>query len=145
MDFAHVGEDFRITTVPCSGSTPGLNGSPLSFDPLTFARGKEYSLLLAGRSDGNVSSWKVTEKVNTGGAPKENVLSSREPHLGHISAMEYFESSTFTGGRVLVTSSFDRTCKLWDPWVDVTADPHLQTLVGHGATVTAITDTGLPE
>lgn len=143
MELTQAGEDYRITTMPSVGGTPS-NGSPLSFGPITLAaRDKEFSMLIAGRSDGSLSSWKVTHKIgNSGGSPRETVLLTTEPHHGHITAMNYFKSPTFRTGHVLVSTSIDRTIKLWDCWADMTADPLLETLVGHGATVTAISDTG---
>ena len=48
-----------------------------------------------------------------------------------------------TSGGLLFSGSADRTIKVWDIWADKQQEETcVQTLVGHGATVTALADSG---
>ena len=108
------------------------------------------SLLIGGRSDGALVLWRMQDATSRYGGlsrdNKEEFLKSRRHHQGSVNALVYSEDSHFgTGspGGLLFSGSADRTIKVWDVWADKQQDETcVQTLVGHGATVTDIVCSG---
>ena len=57
-------------------------------------------------------------------------------HKGPISSLIYAPEYGSSG--LVFSGSADRTIKLWDPWVRDPKDACVQTLVGHGGTITSL-------
>lgn len=127
--------------------TPGLEREMLSYTagPLSF-QGPMTGMIVAGRSDGGLAFWRSKERkfkfINS--VYKESILQSRGgEHRGPVISLAYSNDPSVTFGRsgLLFTGSADRTIKVWDVWADkAMPETCLQTLVGHGATVTGIVD-----
>lgn len=147
--------DFAVSDV-FSLSLPNVHGKPqersteresLSFTagPISF-QGELTGMIAAGRSDGGVSFWRSKERriKFTNSVHKENILQTRgESHIGAVTALGYSNHPSVTFGRsgLLFTGSNDRTIKVWDVWADKAVfETCVCTLVGHGATVSAIVD-----
>ena len=57
-------------------------------------------------------------------------------HLGPVTCLEFYEKSD--SEKLLFSGSSDRTLKVWNPWSASRDDACLQTLKGHGNTITAV-------
>ena len=92
----------------------------------------EGGVLFAGASDGLIMSWKPTKRTG--------FESMRLPgHKGAVHCLEYLREES-SNQKLMLSGSADRTIKVWDPWIrDAGAkNACIQTLVGHGGTITAI-------
>ena len=154
MDFVPT-DKFKVTTalwpagqpVPTiAGPKPGQPGVPLAYTEfVTFhEKGLDFDYVVAGRTDGAISRWKV-QQVAAGRRRehKEDLMQTSRPHVGAVKTMLYSSTPAFcvgyNGHGLLFTGSADRTIKVWNVWAEK-QEPEtcVQTLVGHGATVTAI-------
>lgn len=134
-------------------SLPNVHGKQerviksLSFTagPIYF-QGDLTGMIAAGRSDGAISFWRSKERriKFTNIMHKENILQSRGgAHTGAVTSLGYSSDPSVTFGRsgLLFTGSTDRTIKVWDVWADKAVfETCVCTLVGHGATVSAVLD-----
>ena len=77
---------------------------------------------------------------------KDAPVATARNHQGAVTTLMYSCDPLFsvgTSGGLLFTGSADRTIKVWDIWGDQQQEETcVQTLVGHGATVTAMVDSG---
>ena len=134
-------------------TTKQLQGSkekPLVFTSIFLAEraGGECDILIAGRSDGSIVLWRLSESNKTagrGGTSREyrdELLGGHHPHRGMVNCIVYSEHTSFAHGSrgLLFSGSSDRTIKVWDVWARTEEDVIIQTIVGHGSTITALVD-----
>ena len=140
-------DQFRFTSVALSensgipvtssGVAIGIT-SILDFPGEVTATGGIH-MLVAGRTDGAISFWR-TRKRSTPSVFKDAVLVSRQRHSGAVASLLYTEDARVCGGvkGVLLSGAYDRTIKIWDFWEKTGAETCVQTLRGHGQTITGI-------
>ncbi|GMH89325.1 hypothetical protein TL16_g11420 [Triparma laevis f. inornata] len=130
----------HLTTLTLAKTTHNLKPSTSSIS----------SSVISGTQLGQILCWKLETQNKFGGKlPKSRpslslTKKSSTPHTGAVTSLLYILPN---GGGYLFTGSSDRTIKIWDLWTfferagDV--EPCLQTLAGHGATVTSLVDCGV--
>jgi len=131
-------ESYDIATIPKSkcGIATKDGQRPVTFSTILSVEAQEPFLLVAGRSDGAISTWR-----KMGG--RELALSTRTPHLGEVHALAYSNQPDLceTGAGLLFSGSTDRTIEVRTVWSDAAVEETcIQTLEGHSSTVTSLVD-----
>ena len=95
----------------------------------------ERRLLFAGMADGSIAVWRRRQ---------HEAMSDSRPHIlkghtGHVRSMLLVQQSGLgQEGYLLFSCSADRTIRVWDPAVRDLSKACVQTLQGHGGTVTSL-------
>ncbi len=86
--------------------------------------------LFGGRNDGQIIAWRQNR------AHSELKDVALKGHKGNIFSLNFI--SEYCSG-LLISTSADRTIKVWDPWQRDVSNSCIQTLVGHSGSVTCST------
>lgn len=153
MEFTEL-DDYTVTSVPMplGGLVPVLDGKPIAFTVMTYFKDlktKGFGMLVAGRTDGALSYFKVKERATPSlvkGVNREVRCQTREPHLGRVTAILYCTDPLLRSDLplgILFTASIDRTIKSWMIYSGLdNPEMCLHTMSGHANNVTALLETG---